>query len=290
MDSARIAVLIDADNSPAAKIDAILSQAATLGAVNVRRAYGNWVKDELKGWRQRLHESAITPIQQFDLTQGKNASDIAMVIDAMDLLHGGDVDGFAIVSSDSDFTPLVTRLRQSGAVVVGFGRQRSPMAFRNACTRFYELESLDDAADSEVGTNDSVGDSGQAVPVAGDGSKRVDGSTLKGNTRLIQMLRSAIDETAEDDDWAPLGRVGSVIRNQSSFEPRNYGYAKFSSLVQAIDLFETKLVDKAMYVRRAELKKTARKAQPSKATVPGAGRKTAAAKPAAKPAAKKVVG
>ncbi|MFT4189496.1 MAG: NYN domain-containing protein [Aeromicrobium sp.] len=222
----RMAVLIDADNAQAAKVEAILRRVAEYGKANVRKAYGNWRKDELKGWSEKLHEFAIAPVQQFDLTKGKNASDIAMVIDAMDLLHAGDVDGFAIVSSDADFTPLVMRLRQSGAEVIGFGQAKAPEPFRNACSRFFEVEALGADGDDE----DQSGES--------ERPQRRTGAQLKQNSRLMSLMRSAIDDAADDDGWATLSQVSNLIRNQSSFEPRNFGYAKFSDLVKAIDLFE----------------------------------------------------
>ena len=138
----RIALLIDADNSPSSKIDVILAELAKLGVVNVRRAYGNWKKDGLKGWENVLHEYAIRPIQQFDYTKGKNATDMGLVIDALDLLYSDSPDAFGIVSSDSDFTPLVMHLRAKGAQVFGFGAQKTPMPFVNACSRFLFLEHL----------------------------------------------------------------------------------------------------------------------------------------------------
>jgi uncharacterized LabA/DUF88 family protein len=224
MPDLRMAVLIDADNSSASAIEAILTQVATAGKANVRRAYGNWSKPELKGWKDRLHEFAIAPVQQFDLTKGKNASDIAMVIDAMDLLHAGDVEGYAIVSSDADFTPLVMRLRQSGAEVIGFGQAKAPEPFRNACSRYFEIEALEqDTADDDRPAR---------------GRTRRTGSQLKQNSKLMNQLRSAIDEAADDDGWATMSQVSNLIRNQSSFEPRNFGYAKLSDLVRAIDAFE----------------------------------------------------
>ncbi|MFL6089365.1 MAG: NYN domain-containing protein [Aeromicrobium sp.] len=225
MPDLRMAVLIDADNSSAAAIEAILNQVATVGKANVRRAYGNWGKSELKGWRERLHEFAIAPVQQFDLTKGKNASDIAMVIDAMDLLHAGNVDGFAIVSSDADFTPLVMRLRQAGAEVIGFGQAKAPEPFRNACTSYFEVEAL---------VQVTTGDDNQGT----NNSKRSTGAQLKRNSKLMNQLRSAVDELSDEDGWANLSSVINLIRNQSSFEPRNFGYAKFSDLVRAIDFFE----------------------------------------------------
>ncbi|WP_375000261.1 NYN domain-containing protein [Aeromicrobium sp. CTD01-1L150] len=254
MPSPRIAVLIDADNAPAAKIGAILSQVAKSGNAHVRRAYGDWKSPRLKGWEARLQDFAIAPVQQFAYTKGKNASDIAMVIDGMDLLHTGVADGFAIVSSDADFTPLVMRLRQSGAEVLGFGAQKAPDAFQNACSTFYFLETLreDDETDED--------DQDQDEPT-GDGEsherprERLDGPALRRNNQLVRMLRTAVDEAADDDGWAQLSRVSDQIRNQSSFEPRNYGYAKLSSLVEAIDLFEVHRDGKSIMVRRKKRKR-----------------------------------
>ena len=143
---ARIALLIDADNSPANKIELILTELATLGVANVRRAYGNWKKDALRGWERLLHEHAIRPMQQFDYSKGKNASDMAMVIDALELLYTDQPDAFGIVSSDADFTPLVMHLRAKGAAVYGFGNHQTPAPFVNACSRFLYLDKVDASA------------------------------------------------------------------------------------------------------------------------------------------------
>jgi len=144
---ARIALLIDADNSPASKIDVILAELAKVGVANIRRAYGNWKKDGLKGWEAVLHEYAIRPVQQFDYSKGKNATDMGMVIEAMDLLYTDQPDAFGIVSSDSDFTPLVMHLKAKGALVYGFGAKKTPMPFVNACSRFLYLENLGQAVE-----------------------------------------------------------------------------------------------------------------------------------------------
>ncbi len=255
MPPARIAVLIDADNAPASKIGAIVSQVAKSGNAHVRRAYGDWKNPHLKGWESRLQEFAIAPVQQFAYTKGKNASDIAMVIDAMDLLHAGVADGFAIVSSDADFTPLVMRLRQSGAEVLGFGGEKAPQAFRNACSTFYKLETLredDDTDDDADESPESESSADAPAPAAGRArpSQRVDGATLKSDRQLVRMLRTAVDEAADDDGWSQLSQVSDQIRNQSSIQPGNYGYAKFSGLIEAIDLFEVKRDGKAVMVRR----------------------------------------
>lgn len=248
MPDLRMAVLIDADNSSASAIEAILTQVATVGKANVRRAYGNWSKSELNGWKEKLHEFAIAPVQQFDLTKGKNASDIAMVIDAMDLLHTGDAEGYAIVSSDADFTPLVMRLRQSGAEVIGFGQAKAPEPFRNACSRYFEVEAL------MQGTSD--GDDRAA-----SNAKRRTGAQLKQNSKLMNQLLSAVDEAADDDGWTSLSQVSNLIRNQSSFEPRNFGYAKLSDLVRAIDTFEVSADNKK--VRRKQVKQPSGRARRS---------------------------
>lgn len=235
-DERRIALLVDADNAPAAKIDVILAEVARHGAANVRRAYGNWKSPHLKGWEACLHEYAIRPIQQFAYSTGKNASDMAMVIDAMDLLYAGTLDGFAIVSSDADFTPLVMRLLTDGVKVYGFGEKKTPLPFVNACSVFTYVEALgpqDDAADADD------------QPVRA----RKDRAELRQDTRLVQMLRSAVSAVAGDDGWAHLGPVGSQINNQASFDPRNYGYSKLSELVAATDLFEVKKEGLTLYVR-----------------------------------------
>ena len=232
----RIALLIDADNAPASKIDVILAEVARHGAANVRRAYGDWKSPNLKPWEATLHEYAIRPIQQFAYSKGKNASDMAMVIDAMDLLYGGTLDAFAIVSSDADFTPLVMRILTEGMKVYGFGQQKTPAPFVNACSQFTYVEALGQPSDEADKTGDG-------------GLKAVDGKKLRGDARLVQMLRNAVDSASADDGWAHLGPVGSQIGNQASFDPRNYGYRKLSDLIEAIDLFEVKRQDKVILVR-----------------------------------------
>ncbi|MFN4162838.1 MAG: NYN domain-containing protein, partial [Stenotrophomonas sp.] len=177
----RIALLIDADNAPSSKIDVVLAEVARYGVANVRRAYGNWKSPSLKGWESVLHAYAIRPIQQFAYSRGKNASDMAMVIDAMDMLYARNLDGFAIVSSDADFTPLVMRLLTDGVKVYGFGEKKTPEPFVNACSKFTYLEALgqDLAADVEVEHGNE-----EARP-------RKSGPELRSDTRLVQMLRSA---------------------------------------------------------------------------------------------------
>lgn len=229
-----IALLIDADNAPADKIEAILAEVARHGTAHVRRAYGNWTKPNLKKWEAMLHPYAIQPIQLYDYSKGKNASDIAMVIDAMDLLASERMQAFAIVSSDADFTPLVMRLRSAGRKVYGFGENKTPEPFVNACSQFTYVEALGAAA---------VAEDAQAAVAPMDAKK------LRGDTRLVNMLRSAIDSESDDDGWATLSAVGKQVRNQASFDSRNYGYGKLVQLVEAIGLFETRRDGQVVRVR-----------------------------------------
>jgi uncharacterized protein (TIGR00288 family) len=216
-----IALLIDADNAPAAKIDFIIAELATHGVVNIRRAYGNWTKSTLSGWKEILHEYAIQPIQHFDLIKGKNATDMALVIEAMDMLYTKNVGTFALVSSDCDFTPLILRLRAEGKQVIGFGGQKTPAPFVAACSRFLYLD--EDQKAEKVRKE-----------------KATDPARLKDDTKLIQLLRKAVEATADEEGWAALGPVGSHISNQGSFDPRNYGFSQLSGLFKGLDLFEVR--------------------------------------------------
>jgi len=224
----RIALLIDADNASAKRIDLILNELSNFGETNIRRAYGNWTKSELAGWTAVLSENAIRPVQQFDQTKGKNASDMALVIDAMTLLYTDRPDAFAIASSDADFTPLVMHLKESGSAVYGFGDRKTPLPFQNACTRFLVLDQLQ-LAQSEP---DAVQPSGARL--------RATTQDLKQDDKLVALLRRAVQSAADEDGWASVGAVGQLIGNQSSFDSRNYGYAKLSGLLKATELFETK--------------------------------------------------
>jgi len=232
----KIALLIDADNAPALKIEAIISEIAKYGVANVRRAYGNWKSDNLKPWEERLQEYAILPVQQFDYTKGKNATDAAMIIDAMDLLYTQKLDAFAIVTSDCDFTPLVMRILTNGLKVYGFGEKKTPQPFVCACSTFLYLETIDQAENSEETSKAST-------------SMKKIGKDLKQDTKLINLLRGAISSTLDDDGWSNLAEIGGHIANQTSFDSRNYGYAKLSSLFEAIDLFEVQRENKRIYVR-----------------------------------------
>jgi len=246
-DRLRIALLIDADNAPAGKIDVVLAELARHGIANVRRAYGNWKSSNLQRWEAALHPNAIQPIQQFAYSTGKNASDMAMVVDAMDLLHSGRFDAFAIVSSDADFTPLVMRLRAHNMRVFGFGEQKTPEPFVNACSTFLYIDDKPASA-----TSDDTAD-------AGAPRKPVASAKLRQDTKLVNLLRDAVEAEKEEDGWSNLAAVGHNINNRASFDQRNYGYAKLSSLLEATELFETRRDGPHLQVRPKPRKSTKRR-------------------------------
>jgi uncharacterized LabA/DUF88 family protein len=241
-----IALLIDADNSPAAKIEVILAELAKLGVTNIRRAYGNWKKNELKGWEKVLHEFAIRPIQQFDVSKGKNATDMLIAIDALDLLYTDRPDAFGIVSSDADFTPLVMHLRAKGATVYGFGAKKTPEPFVNACSRFLYLESLGEGRDEAVAAEPGTEKAGKAKAAA---PRKPTAADLKRDGRLVSLLRNAVENAAGEDGWSQLGAVGSQIANQASFDPRNHGFKKLGDLIEAIGLFDVEKRGTHLFVR-----------------------------------------
>jgi uncharacterized LabA/DUF88 family protein len=228
--TARLAVLIDADNAQASITEGLLAEVAKYGTAHVKRAYGDWTAPNLRGWKDQLLAQSIQPIQQFAYTTGKNATDAAMVIDAMDLLYSGRFDGFCLVSSDSDFTRLAARLRESGMTVYGFGERKTPKPFVAACDKFLYIENLR-FADEDAASNIPGAKSAKPRPATA--------AQLKGNTELVNLLRNAVDAASDDDGWAPLSSVGNIITNQRpDFDSRSYGYGKLSDLIKATTLFE----------------------------------------------------
>ena len=229
-----IALLIDADNATARGIDPVLTVLAELGQVNIRRAYGNWAKPALSKWSEITHRFGLQPVQQFDLTKGKNATDMAMTIDAIDLLYRGKVDGFGIMSSDSDFTPLVTRLRQDGLVVFGFGSAKAPKAFQTACTRYIDVDQLirNEAAEEPE------------EPVEETSGKDA-------YEELVDLLGSAWKAAKRDENgFASLSEVGNIAGNRSSFDVRNHGFKRLSDLFRADERFRVENRDGRLYVKR----------------------------------------
>lgn len=228
----RIALLIDADNVSHAKASAMLGELSKYGTTHIRRAYGDWTSAGLKGWKERLHALAIRPIQQFSYSSGKNATDIALVIDAMELLYTQKPDAFCIASSDADFTPLVMQLKANGHDVYGFGERKTPEPFVNACTTFLYLDSL---ADPEELTAPDA--SATATDVAAAKSRAQRGP-LAQDTALITALRGGVEATVREDGWALVSAAGSAVKRLAPVDPRNYGTRNFTSLFEATGLFE----------------------------------------------------
>lgn len=233
----KIALLIDCDNVSHNSIEGVLEELAKYGMVNVRHAHGDWNNSSLSGWITKLHPNAIRPMQQFAYTKGKNATDSAMIIDAMDLLHSKTVDAFALMTSDSDFTPLVLRILESGFPVYGFGEKKTPQPFVDSCSLFIYTENLAQEQEEK-----------EDAPV--QPNKRTK-NELRQDTALVKLLRTAAEQTSEDDGWSFMGRVGSYISNNSSFSSINYGYKKLGDLVRASELFhiEMRKDGKAMYIK-----------------------------------------
>ena len=217
----KLAVLIDADNAQPSIVDSLLSEIANYGIASVKRIYGDWTTPGLKGWKDVLLQHSIQPMQQFAYTKGKNATDSAMIIDAMDLLYTNNFNGFCIVSSDSDFTKLASRIREAGLLVYGFGEQKTPSPFVSACDKFIYTEVL------RAKTDES-----EAIV-------KKSSSELKQDTKLVSLLRNAVEVSSDESGWAHLAPIGRNIAKQSpEFDPRNYGYTKLGELVSAMKLFD----------------------------------------------------
>ena len=239
----KLAVLIDGDNIPSAYVKEMMEEIAKYGNTTIKRIYGDWTKPTLSKWKNLLLENAINPIQQYSYTTGKNATDSAMIIDAMDILYGGRVNGFCLVSSDSDFTKLATRLREAGMKVYGLGEKKTPEPFIVACDKFIYIEILENRTkESESST----------TPDKPAKKSQVDKITPK----VIKMITSTISDLADEDGWAFLGDVGSLLqKKQPNFDSRNYGFEKLTPLINSIGKFEIEQRDsykgkfKLIYVR-----------------------------------------
>ena len=218
----KLAVLIDGDNIPSKYIKEMMEEITKYGTPTIKRIYGDWTKPHLSKWKNILLENAITPIQQYGYTTGKNATDSAMIIDAMDILYSEKVDGFCLVSSDSDFTKLATRLREEGLVVYGIGEKKTPDPFIVACDKFIYLEILDIDTDKQ------------------DGSKKSKKANLYNITpKVVRFLKNTVDDAADEDGWAFLGDVGSlIVKKRPNFDSRNFGFEKLTPLFKSIDQFE----------------------------------------------------
>jgi hypothetical protein len=253
MDNAarNVALLIDADNASAASIDPVLTVLAELGTVNVRRVYGNWSKPALKGWRDMSIRHGIEPQQQFDLTKGKNATDMKMTIDAMDLLVRGRVEGFGIMSSDSDFMPLAMRIRQDGIPVYGFGNARTPEGFRQACTRFIDVNALMGASDDEEVPAEPAPIKDTMPPSIGARPPAPKPRQKQVSEEVLKLLTDAYEAVKKDPrGFASLSALGQHAGNRSSFDTRNYGYSRLSDLIEDSPAFQVERREAGVFVKR----------------------------------------
>lgn len=247
----KLAVLIDADNSSVSSIGLILEEIAKYGIASVKRVYGDWSSESLNKWRDILLPHAITPVQQFAYTTGKDATDMGLIIDAMDLLYSGALDGFCIISSDSDFTPLASRIRESGLVVYGVGRKQTPEAFRKACDKFIYVENLIED-EKPIIENKTVLDQKEIVKepakktVEKDVTQTVDRATLN-------LIYKAVKDNSDESGWANLSVVGQYISMvRPDFDARNYGRAKLSGLIKMLNLFDTKIEGSQMFLKKTK--------------------------------------
>ena len=239
----RLAILIDADNSQPRIIEGLLEEIANYGVASVKRIYGDWTNTQLSGWKKMLLEHGIQPIQQFAYTQGKNSTDSAMIIDAMDLLYTKNFDGFCIVTSDSDFTRLASRIRENGLTVYGFGERKTPKSFMGACDKFIYTENLR----SEI--------------VGGKKESKVVHKELLKDIKTLSLIQNAVEDSADDSGWSYLGNIGNIVANKSSeFDPRSYGHKKLYDLLDSTKLFEFKEDEfsrkRSVYVRCKRAKRS----------------------------------
>ena len=234
----RLAVLIDADNVPRRRMKGIMQELALYGTPTIKRIYGDWTSPNLASWKQELLENAITPIQQYAYTVGKNSTDSAMIIDAMDILYSERVDGFCIVSSDCDFTRLVTRLREAGMKVIGIGEKKTPSPFIAACDKFIYLEIIAQRTAEQSLADRNETDS-KPKSSHSRNKKREESDKIRIPSQIILLIQESILDLADEDGWAFLGDVGNLIlKKQPDFDPRNFGFNKLTTLIKSIDLFE----------------------------------------------------
>ncbi|MGP1516728.1 MAG: NYN domain-containing protein [Ottowia sp.] len=246
----KLAVLIDADNASASAAAELMGEIAKYGIASVKRVYGDWSSPLLAGWQKILLQHALTPVQQFAYTKGKDATDMSLIIDAMDLLHSGRFDGFCLISSDSDFTPLASRIRAQGLTVYGLGRKTTPQAFRNACDKFIYVENLVDAA-PPPGAGAAA--SPAPAPQATAPRQPIEGA-------LKTMLYTALKNTAEESGWASAARIGGYLnQTHTDFDPRSYGYSKLSSMLMLLKGVQSRHDNSQMYFRKIPWLELARK-------------------------------
>lgn len=224
----KLAVLIDTDNVPYANVKEMMEEISKNGTPTIKRIYADWTKPTVSGWKNVLLENAITPIQQYSYTTGKNSSDSALIIDAMDILYSGKVNGFCIVSSDSDFTRLATRLREAGMTVIGFGEKKTPQPFISACDKFIYLEILKTSKPTSI-----------SIPKQTSKAKQQETSISKVDTKTISLIAESVNDLADESGWTFLGALGNfILKKKPDFDPRNYGFPKLLPLIRSINVFD----------------------------------------------------
>ena len=254
MENMRLAVLIDGDNAPRDCLKGIMEEIAIYGTPMIKRIYGDWASHGLTSWKNTLLENAVTPKQQFAYTTGKNATDSAMIIDAMDILYTGKTDGYVLVSSDSDFTPLAIRLRESGMYVIGIGEEKTPKAFVQACDKFIRVEVIRDKykKPAKTAAKKTASTAKKAAAPAADAKPPVPED-------IINLIADSVADLADDDGWIDMSNLGNlIIKKQPDFDPRTYGYGKLSNMLRNLPRFEVQVRETAdpnvrpMYVRDVE--------------------------------------
>ena len=234
----RLAVLIDADNAPRTALKEIMAEVAGYGTPTIKRIYGDWTAPNMESWKPLLLEHAISPVQQYSYTTGKNSTDSAMIIDAMDILYSGTCDGFVLVSSDSDFTRLATRLREAGMKVYGMGEKKTPKPFIVACDKFVYIEVIRAAA-KQAAEAAKKKEEAQAKKTAKKENKKCQTSSSPAPEEIVELIAESVEDLCEEDGLAHMGKLGNLLlKKQPDFDPRNYGFSKLSKLIRALDRFQ----------------------------------------------------
>lgn len=234
----RLAVLIDADNASRSAMKDVMAEVAVYGTPTIKRIYGDWTSPNMNSWKSILLETAITPIQQYSYTTGKNSTDSAMIIDAMDILYSGTCDGFVLVSSDSDFTRLATRLREAGMKVYGMGEKKTPKPFIVACDKFVYIEVIRAAA-KQAAEAAKKKEEAQAKKTAKKENKKCQTSSSPAPEEIVELIAESVEDLCEEDGLAHMGKLGNLLlKKQPDFDPRNYGFSKLSKLIRALDRFQ----------------------------------------------------
>ncbi|MDM8239081.1 NYN domain-containing protein [Pseudoflavonifractor phocaeensis] len=234
----RLAVLIDADNASRTAMKDVMAEVAVYGTPTIKRIYGDWTSPNMNSWKSILLETAITPIQQYSYTTGKNSTDSAMIIDAMDILYSGTCDGFVLVSSDSDFTRLATRLREAGMKVYGMGEKKTPKPFIVACDKFVYIEVIRAAA-KQAAEAAKRKEEAQAKKSAKKENKKAQAASSPAPEEIVELIAESVEDLCEEDGLAHMGKLGNLLlKKQPDFDPRNYGFSKLSKLIRALDRFQ----------------------------------------------------